>query len=436
METSVVAKAVISNRIYLDNPGVEHTKHIIKSLTYKIHKDTGSKKFASVETIKNYKSLIKGILSIPQGRTDLIPQDYEIIDKRILVPAPYPVPKFELYEDQQTIYNEVEGTCFINALPGWGKTFTALHLARKFGQKTLVITHTAALRDQWIEEIKTLFGCECGIIGGGDLDYEDHFITVANIQTLVKHTAELAKEFGTVILDEAHHCPATTFAATVDCFHAKYRIALSGTMIRKDGKHILFDDYFGSTVYRPPQSNTLPPVVHLVKSNITLKPGATWVEKINDLTQNDNYRKFISYIANIQIAQGHSVLIIADRVEFLEKVKEYIGDTCLLVTGETSFEQRQKAKEQLLNKEKMCVAGSRQIFSEGISINVLSCVILAVPMSNDSLLEQIVGRIMRPYENKLSPLVVDIQFAGWADKKQNNDRLGLYLRKGWEVETV
>jgi superfamily II DNA or RNA helicase len=107
-----------------------------------------------------------------------------------------------------------------------------------------------------------------------------------------------------------------------------------------------------------------------------------------------------------------------------------------LVTGETSFEQRQKAKQQLLNKEKMCVAGSRQIFSEGISINVLSCVILAVPMSNDSLLEQIVGRIMRPYENKLSPLVVDIQFAGWVDKKQNNDRLGLYLRKGWEVETV
>ena len=433
METSVVAKAVISNRIYLDNPGVEHTKHIIKSLTYKIHKDTGSKKFASVETIKNYKSLIKGILSIPQGRTDLIPQDYEIIDKRVLVPVPYPVPKFELYEDQQTIYNEVEGTCFINALPGWGKTFTALHLARKFGQKTLVITHTAALRDQWIEEIETLFGCECGIIGGGDLDYEDHFITVANIQTLVKHTTELAKEFGTVILDEAHHCPATTFAATVDSFHAKYRIALSGTMIRKDGKHILFKDYFGTTVLKPPVSNTIPPTIHMVKSGITLKPNVTWVDKITDLTQNDNYRKFISNIANMHIAEGHSVLIIADRVEFLEKVKEYVGETCLLVTGGTSFEDRQRAKEQILAKEKMCIAGSRQIFSEGISINILSCVILAVPMSNDSLLEQIAGRIMRMHDGKLDPIIVDIQFAGYADKKQNTDRLGLYLRKGWKV---
>jgi hypothetical protein len=43
---------------------------------------------------------------------------------------------------------------------------------------------------------------------------------------------------------------------------------------------------------------------------------------------------------------------------------------------------------------------------------------------------------MRPHEGKLDPIVVDIQFAGWADKKQNTDRLGLYLRKGWEVVTV
>jgi hypothetical protein len=57
-------------------------------------------------------------------------------------------------------------------------------------------------------------------------------------------------------------------------------------------------------------------------------------------------------------------------------------------------------------------------------------------MSNDSLLEQIVGRIQRIFEGKLNPLVVDINFAGYADKKQNNDRLGLYMRKGWQITTV
>jgi superfamily II DNA or RNA helicase len=429
-------KAVISNRIYMDNPGVEHTKLVIKALTYKIKKDTGSKQFSTVETIKNYKVLPKGILSIPQGRLDLVPEDYEIIDKRILESVPFPTPKYPLRPEQQVVYDPIDDTCFINALVGWGKTFTALHLAHKFGQKTLVITHTAALRDQWCEEVEVLFGQKPGVIGGGRVDHADHFITVANIQTLAKHSADLAKSFGTIILDEAHHCPATTFAQTVDAFHARYRIALSGTMIRKDQKHVLFKDYFGPLVYKPPQSNTLTPTVHIVKSGITLKPGVPWVEKVTDLLESEKYRWFIADIARMHIREGHSVLIIADRVEFLHKIKEYIGDDCAVVTGDTEYEERQLVKQQVLSGEKKAIAGSRQIFSEGISINSLSCVILAAPMSNDSLLEQVVGRVQRMHEGKLDPLVVDINFAGYADKKQNNDRLALYLRKGWQVITV
>lgn len=429
-------KAVISNRIYMDNPGVEHTKKIISELTYKIKKDTGSKQFATIETIKNYKVLPKGILSIPQGRLDLIPEDYEIIDKRVLEDVPFPTPKFGLRPEQQVVYDPIDDTCFINALVGWGKTFTALHLAHKFGQKTLVITHTAALRDQWCEEIEVLFGTQCGLIGGGRMDYADHFITVSNIQTLSKCAGDLAKEFGTIILDEAHHCPATTFAQTVDVFHARYRIALSGTMVRKDGKHILFRDYFGPVVYKPPQSNTMTPTVHVVKSGITLKPGATWVDKITALCSSENYQQFIAGLTMMHIEAGHQVLILADRVEFLQKVKEYVGEDCALVTGDTEFEERKLVKEQILSGEKKAIAGSRQIFSEGISVNSLSCVILAVPMSNDSLLEQVVGRVQRMHEGKLDPLVVDINFAGFADKKQNNDRLALYLRKGWKIVTV
>ena len=48
-------KAIISNRIYMDNPGNAATKFISNQLTYKIPKNTGSKKFSTVETIKNYK---------------------------------------------------------------------------------------------------------------------------------------------------------------------------------------------------------------------------------------------------------------------------------------------------------------------------------------------------------------------------------------------
>ena len=429
-----MAKAVISNRIYLDNPGPEHTKNIISALTYKFTKNIGKSHIVSTETVKNYRILVGGVLSLPQARTDLIPEGYEIIDKRVLNDIPFPTPKFPLRETQQVVFNNTDDTCFINALVGWGKTFTALHIARKFAQRTLIVTHTTALRDQWREEIELLYGVQSGVIGGGHYDIEDHYIVVGNIQSLIKYKNELSKEFGTIILDEAHHCPASTFTEFIDSSYARYRIALSGTMIRKDGKHKLFPDYFGNTVHQPPQSDTLTPVVKILKPGVTLKPNVTWVEKINDLVEKDSYVRFIAATALAQISHGHSVLVIADRVEFLKQIAEYVGETCVLVTGETNLEDRQRAKEELLNKTKMCVAGSRQIFSEGLSINILSSVILAIPMSNDSLLEQIVGRIQRQHpDKKTPPEVIDIHFSGWADKKQNNDRLSVYLRKGWEV---
>ena len=430
-------KAIVSNRIYFKPKSSEHLKSIMDSLTYRIETKTGTKgKTKHVEIIKNYKVLPHNVVSIPQGRWDLIPPELEIVDKRVTHEVPFPNPLFPLRDNQQVVYDQINDTCFVNALVGWGKTFTALHLARKFGQKTLVITHNTFLRDQWIDEIKTLFGMNPGVIGSGVYDIEDHFIVVGNIQTITKNIVQLSKEFGTVILDEAHHVPATTFAALVDGMYSRYRIALSGTMERTDGKHVVFRDYFGDRVYKPPQSHTLNPTVKIVNTGLKLPTDVTWVEKINALLYNEEYQDFIANMARIQIHHGHSVLVVGDRTEFLEKVKEKVGETCTLVTGDTSYEERRQIVEQLETGKKMCVAGSRAIFSEGISINRLSCVILAVPTSNPISLEQIIGRVMRLHPDKPDPVVLDITFSSGAEKRQAALRLGFYMDKGWKVDKL
>jgi len=425
-------KAIISNRIYLDvNPQLQYT--LVKALTYKIRKNIpGATHFTQFEIIKNYRFVGKTIISIPVGRQDLIPSDYEIIDKRILNEHPFPNPRLDLREGQLEVFNEVDDTCFINALVGWGKTFCALHIARKLSQKTLIVCHNTMLRDQWADEVEKLYGMPVGIIGSGKFDI-DHSIVIGNIQTLTKITAQISKEFGTVIVDEAHHCPASTFTAFIDGMYARYKIGLSGTMQRKDGKHILFKDFFGPKLYQPPQSNTLTPRVQIVKTGIALAQGEPWVKKMNILLYDPDYQQVIAHIAHLQIQKGHKVLIIADRVEFLQNVGELIGEECVCITGGTTYEERTELKRQIEEGEKSCIAGSRQIFSEGISVNILSCVILAGPIANDALLEQIVGRIQRMHPGKLDPLVIDMNFSGPSDRKQNKDRQAFYARKGWEV---
>ena len=429
-------KAIISNRIYLDTTP-EIAQSLTKTLTYKIKRPPrpGLTHFTQFDVIKNYKMLPRGIMSIPGGRIDLIPEDYEIVDKRVLHELPFPDPKLQLRPSQLAVYNSADDMCFINAMVGWGKTFCALHIARKLGQKTLIVCHNTMLRDQWIKEVEKLYAMPVGVIGSGEFDI-DHSIVVGNIQTLTKIIPEIAKEFGTVIVDECHHVTATTFTAFLDGMYARYKIGLSGTVKRKDGKHILFRDFFGSKLFQPAEENTLTPTVKVIKTGVALTAGEPWVKKINLLLYDPDYQNFIATVAQIEIERGHKVLIIADRVEFLQKVGEQIGETCVCITGGTTFEERTELIRQIENSEKSCIAGSRQIFSEGISVNILSCVILAAPIANDSLLEQIIGRIQRKHDSKLNPLVIDMHFSGPSDRKQNNDRLAFYQRKGWNVVGV
>jgi len=282
MEKSLMPKAVISNKIYLDCEP-ELMRSIIKTLTYKIKKNIpGATHFSQFEIIKNYQLISKTIIAIPVGRQDLIPENYEIIDKRILHELPFPNALLDLRKEQESVYDEVDDTCFINALVGWGKTFCALHIAKKLGQKTLIVCHNTMLRDQWADEVKKLYNMPVGIIGSGQFDI-DHSIVVGNIQTLTKVVQQISKEFGTVIVDEAHHCPASTFTKFIDGMYSRYKIGLSGTMSRKDGKHILFKDFFGPKLYQPAQSNTLTPKIQIVNTGIQLAQGESWVNKMNRL---------------------------------------------------------------------------------------------------------------------------------------------------------
>ena len=148
----------------------------------------------------------------------------------------------------------------------------------------------------------------------------------------------------------------------------------------------------------------------------------------------------IAKLACAQIDKGHSVLVIASRIEFLEKIKEYVGETCVLVTGDSGGKNdteksayRKQVGEWIDSGEKSCIAGSRQIFSEGISMNRLSAVILAEPMAFEGTIEQIIGRIMRQHPDKPAPEVFDINFSDRSSKNQNEKRLAFYLNKGWEI---
>jgi Type III restriction enzyme, res subunit/LAGLIDADG-like domain len=303
-------------------------------------------------------------------------------------------------------------------------TFMALALAKKLGQKTLIVVHTLALMHQWAKEVKKVFGITPGLIGDGHNNTNE----IITIGSLYKRMDKLGKAFGTIIQDECHHSPSPTFAKVLDRSYARYKIGLSGTLQRKDGMHIVLTDYFGHKIYKPPAENTMAPKVHVYDTGLVFPYGDIWAHRVTELMISRYYQDLVVALTEKYKKLGHKVLIVSDRVDFLKIISERTNSA--LIIGETT--DREAEFDSLVNgKDSIC--GTLSIFKEGISYNPLSVVILGTPINNHPMLEQLIGRIQRMFPGKLDPIVVDLLLRGRTTEKQFMNRAEFYLKEGFEV---
>lgn len=425
-------KAVFSNRIYL-SVDVETRSKIEKELTYTIAPRMTQDPPIVFKTVRWINDTL---ISIPVGRDDLIPDGYEIIDKRVTSPVELPDFKFTLRPSQQKVHDEIQGNAIVNAWVSWGKTITGLAIAKKLGQKTLVVTHTTTLRNQWEKDVEKCFGIKAGRIGSGSFDTKSP-IVIGNIQSLYRKMDDIKQVFGTVILDEMHHVSSPTFTRIVDEMPALNKIGLSGTLERKDGRHVVFRDYFGNDVHIPPKENYMTPKIHVIKSDIRFLDGAytPWAERINHLAYNEEYVHSVSMIAAKYAAEGHKVLVVSDRVAFLKACANLCGDKAVSITGDMELTEREEVMDEI-KENKNILFGTQSIFSEGISLNDLSCLVLGTPINNEPLLTQLIGRVIREKEGKRQPVIVDIHLKGKTAARQANARLGYYIKQDYEVNIL
>ncbi|CAL9971377.1 DNA helicase [Vibrio phage D260] len=431
-------KVVLSNKVFF-RPDDELRDALKKQLTYEI--------IDSKVQIPKYHMMFGKVASdtywMPSTRLDMLESrgiELNIIDKRTDYPMHVPRPTFTLRDDQAVIiddYVDNERTgAILNGKPGFGKTIAALALAYELQQKTLVICTNVDIRKMWEKEIEKFFGFSPSVIGSGRYEH-DKCITVANIQTARKYGTELATEFGLLVVDEAHHCVAATFDFMVMQSKAKYKLGLTGTLWRKDGLHVCFPNYFGTHIYQPKERNTIKPTVHRYRFPMEI-PGVSatpWALRVNELYDQEEYRSKLKRLANAYALLGHKVLLVSDRTELLEWLAEDNQVPSFIITGKV--DDRLSVQKEVSDCPTGCIlVATQSIFAEGISLNALSCVILGAPTNNDSLVEQIAGRIQRIEEGKLHPVLVDCMLKGNTGTRHARARYLVYQRRGWPVENV
>jgi superfamily II DNA or RNA helicase len=131
---------------------------------------------------------------------------------------------------------------------GAGKSHVAVLAIADRRRSALVVAPTLDLVRQWYDLLRTSFGCNVGLVGGGS--YELAELTVTTYDSAYLHMQHLGARFGLVVFDECHHLPSETYQLAAELCLAPFRLGLSATPERPDGRERLLDRLIGPVIYR------------------------------------------------------------------------------------------------------------------------------------------------------------------------------------------
>jgi superfamily II DNA or RNA helicase len=156
-------------------------------------------------------------------------------------PRPYQSEALSAWQVQQ-------GRGVIVLPTGSGKSHVAVLAIADKRRSTLVVAPTLDLVRQWFDLLKATFGVPVGLVGGGEHDVQK--LTVTTYDSAMLHMDHLGARFGLVVFDECHHLPSAGYAMAARSCMAPFRLGLTATPERSDGREADFDALIGPVVYR------------------------------------------------------------------------------------------------------------------------------------------------------------------------------------------
>jgi len=257
-----------------------------------------------------------------------------------------------------------------------------------------------------------------------------------------------------LIVHNCHVMGAESFSKACGMYASKYRLGLSATPYRSDGKDVIFKSHIGEikvvseslmltpTVMTVCSSFKLPRVRRTTKCNKTNKPitvivpmpiNAGKTMHVNKLLGADRDRNnMIAKFTAAAYKKGRRTILFSDlRENHLEKLHPILRSLGIkdkdiaYYVGGMSEKAREKAKQApvILATYKMC--------SMATDIPWLDTCVLCTPRSD---VVQIIGRILREYPSKKTPMVLDIRDPDSSLFEQYyNKRLRWYRKVGAEV---
>jgi DNA repair protein RadD len=305
---------------------------------------------------------------------------------------------------------------------GGGKTLVAAKVienALERGERVLMLSHRREITRQTSFKLSDL-DLEHGIIQAGLTLDLDASVQIASVQTFWSRCIRSNKirlpRADLLVIDEAHHVRANTWAGILRSYPSARRIGLTATPCRSDGKGL--GNYFDALI-EGPQIPELIARKHLVQTlyYAPTQPNLKGVKvqagdyQIKALSNRMNRDDLVGDVIGswFKFAEGRKTIAFACDVPHSRHIQQEFlraGIKCEHLDGATPKTERDKILERLASGETQIVVNCA-VLTEGVDVPAASCVILARPTKQLSLYRQMAGRGLRPAPDKPNLVLID-----------------------------
>lgn len=313
----------------------------------------------------------------------------------------------------------------LSATTAFGKTVVALWVIAQRKTNTLILVHRKQLMEQWAKRIEQFLGIQkkkIGLFGGGKKKRTGN-IDIAVIQSISgkKGVPDWIGEYGQLIVDECHHISAFSFEQVIRKCPAKYKLGLTATLERKDGKHPIILMNLGKILYqvKSKQQAELRTFNHKVITKFSdFKIQADTSEmKIQDifkaLWQNEKRNEQITKDILTAYREGREILLLSERTDHLNLLLSQLEDKIkhiFLLKGGMGKKQLTSIMEnihQVPEDENRLILATGRYLGEGIDLPFLDTLFLTFPVSWKGTITQYAGRLHRDYYGKQEVIIYD-----------------------------
>ncbi len=281
---------------------------------------------------------------------------------------------------------------------GAGKTVVGVALAERLRARTLVITPSRTIGDQWREHFLTLTSVPEEAVSIYRRGVATAPITIATYQALTARGEERAalsdvldQPWGLIIYDEVHSLPADVFRLSASVQSVR-RVGLTATLVREDGREREVFSLVGPTVFATPwreleRHGWIAPV-DCVEVRIRI-PGQ------RDLTEDRVLAAKLKVVRRILASNSNQpTLVVAHRLKEVAAVSRAVDAP--MITGKTPEGTRAKYYRDFRAGEIARLALSR-VANVGVDLPDASVLIqLSGAFGSRQEEAQRVGRVLRP----------------------------------------